>query len=172
MRFGSIGRFAGLHQHAQKRQLDAPRWTLAQAEPQDVPALSALVGLQYRQLPDGNFNHSGERERLLAIHRHCRPRHLGVLEQVVLPRITQQGAATVQEVLGWFPDESPALLVASVAHLLRNRKLTSDLDSSTWSTHTRLYIANIRAQTALDKEAGAAIRASYRECGKSQLWSA
>jgi hypothetical protein len=79
-------------------------------------------------------------ERLLAIHRRCRHRHLGVLEQVVLARITQQGAATVQEVLGWFTDESPALLVASVAHLLRSRKLTSDLDSSAWSMHTRLGV--------------------------------
>ncbi|WP_130620870.1 SCO family protein [Dyella amyloliquefaciens] len=51
---------AALHQYAQKRQLDAPHWTLARAEPQDVRALSALLGLQYRQLPDGDFNHSSE----------------------------------------------------------------------------------------------------------------
>jgi len=51
---------AALRQYAQKRQLDAPRWTLARAEPQDVRALSALLGLQYRQLPDGDFNHSSE----------------------------------------------------------------------------------------------------------------
>ncbi len=49
-----------LHQYAQKRQLDAPRWTLARAEPQDVRTLSALLGLQYRQLPNGDFNHSTE----------------------------------------------------------------------------------------------------------------
>ncbi|MFC4526319.1 SCO family protein [Dyella halodurans] len=51
---------AALQQYAQKRQLDAPHWTLARAEPQDVRALSALLGLQYRQLPDGDFNHSTE----------------------------------------------------------------------------------------------------------------
>jgi protein SCO1/2 len=51
---------AALHQYAEKRQLDAPHWTLARAEPQDVRALSALLGLQYRQLPDGDFNHSTE----------------------------------------------------------------------------------------------------------------
>lgn len=51
---------AALQHYAQKRQLDAPRWTLARAEPQDVRTLSALLGLQYRQLPDGDFNHSSE----------------------------------------------------------------------------------------------------------------
>lgn len=51
---------AALHQYAQKRKLDAPHWTLARAEPQDVRALSALLGLQYKQLPDGDFNHSAE----------------------------------------------------------------------------------------------------------------
>ncbi|TBR40776.1 SCO family protein [Dyella terrae] len=49
-----------LHAYMGKRKLDAPRWTLARAKPQDVRALSALLGLQYRQLPDGEFNHSSE----------------------------------------------------------------------------------------------------------------
>jgi protein SCO1/2 len=51
---------AALRQYAQKHQLDAARWTLARAEPQDVRSLSAMLGLQYRQLPDGEFNHSSE----------------------------------------------------------------------------------------------------------------
>lgn len=51
---------AALHAYMDKRKLDAPRWTLARAAPADVRALSAMLGLQYRQLPDGEFNHSSE----------------------------------------------------------------------------------------------------------------
>ncbi|RDI99149.1 SCO family protein [Dyella solisilvae] len=49
-----------LRRYADKRQLDAPHWTLARGDSQDVRALSALLGLQYRQLPDGDYNHSTE----------------------------------------------------------------------------------------------------------------
>ncbi|MBN8923984.1 MAG: SCO family protein [Rhodanobacter sp. 68-29] len=51
---------AALHDYAAKRQLDAPAWTLARAEPAEVRQLSGVLGLQYRQLPDGEFNHSSE----------------------------------------------------------------------------------------------------------------
>jgi protein SCO1/2 len=51
---------ATLQHYAQKRELDASRWTLARAEPKDVRTLSGLLGLQYRQLPDVDFNHSSE----------------------------------------------------------------------------------------------------------------
>src|SRR5690348_8157249 len=51
---------AALHGYAQKRRLDAPAWTLARAEPAAVRQLSGVLGLQYRQLPDGEFNHSSE----------------------------------------------------------------------------------------------------------------
>ncbi len=49
---------ATLRKYAATRKLDAPHWTLARAEPQAVRQLAALLGLQYRQLPDGDFNHS------------------------------------------------------------------------------------------------------------------
>ncbi|WP_243039049.1 SCO family protein [Dyella sedimenti] len=49
-----------LRQYAARRKLDAPAWTLARAEPQAARQLAALLGLQYRQLPDGDFNHSSE----------------------------------------------------------------------------------------------------------------
>jgi protein SCO1 len=51
---------AALQAYAARRKLDAPRWTLARANQQDSRQLAALLGLQYRQLPDGDFNHSSE----------------------------------------------------------------------------------------------------------------
>lgn len=43
---------------ADKYGLDGARWTLAQAKPHDVRKLAAALGIQYRQLPDGGFNHA------------------------------------------------------------------------------------------------------------------
>ena len=51
---------ATLATYAAKRQLASPPWTLARADAAQVRQLSALLGLQYRQLPDGEFNHSSE----------------------------------------------------------------------------------------------------------------
>jgi len=51
---------ATLKSYAQKRKLDPRIWTLARAEPAQVRELSGVLGLQYRQLPDGEFNHSSE----------------------------------------------------------------------------------------------------------------
>lgn len=49
-----------LQHYARQRQLDPSVWTLARTEPADVRQLAALLGLQYRQLPDRDFNHSSE----------------------------------------------------------------------------------------------------------------
>jgi len=49
---------ATLRKYADTRKLDPRHWTLARAEPQTVLQLAALLGVQYRQLPDGDFNHS------------------------------------------------------------------------------------------------------------------
>jgi protein SCO1/2 len=49
-----------LQAYADKRKLDPRIWTLARAEPAQVRQLSGVLGLQYRQLPDGEFNHSSE----------------------------------------------------------------------------------------------------------------
>lgn len=49
---------AALRKYADTRKLDPRHWTLARAEPQTVLQLAALLGVQYRQLPDGDFNHS------------------------------------------------------------------------------------------------------------------
>lgn len=51
---------ATLHAYAGKRNLDPRIWTLARAEPAQVRQLSGVLGLQYRRLPDGEFNHSSE----------------------------------------------------------------------------------------------------------------
>ncbi|CAM5635034.1 SCO family protein [Rhodanobacter lindaniclasticus] len=51
---------ATLKSYADKRKLDPRIWTLARAEPAQVRQLSGVLGLQYRQLPDGEFNHSSE----------------------------------------------------------------------------------------------------------------
>lgn len=52
---------AVLHDYAQRRQLPSPPWLLARAgSPADTRQIAAMLGLQYRQLPDGDFNHSSE----------------------------------------------------------------------------------------------------------------
>lgn len=43
---------------AARRRIDTTRWTLARPDPGDVRTLSAVLGVQYRKLPDGDFNHS------------------------------------------------------------------------------------------------------------------
>ncbi|HEY1139886.1 MAG TPA: SCO family protein [Lysobacter sp.] len=41
-----------------KRQLDTQRWTLASPPAGDVRAVAGVLGIRYRQLADGNFNHT------------------------------------------------------------------------------------------------------------------
>ncbi len=43
---------------ALERGLDLQRWTLARPQPGDLRKLSAVLGVQYRQLDDGEVNHS------------------------------------------------------------------------------------------------------------------
>ena len=43
---------------AAQRRVDTSRWTLARTDAATVRAIAALLNLQYRQLPDGEFNHS------------------------------------------------------------------------------------------------------------------
>jgi len=49
---------AKLTEVAARHRVDLSRWTLARAEPKDVRRLAAALNIQYRQLPDGEFNHS------------------------------------------------------------------------------------------------------------------
>lgn len=41
-----------------KRKLDTRRWTLASPRPDDVRTVAGLLGIRYRLLADGEFNHS------------------------------------------------------------------------------------------------------------------
>ncbi len=49
-----------LKELATQRKVDTTRWSLARADSADVRTLAAVLGLQYRALPDGEFNHSSE----------------------------------------------------------------------------------------------------------------
>jgi len=49
-----------LKDYAEKRKLSPAVWTLARTEPAQARLLSGVLGLQYRLLPDGEFNHSSE----------------------------------------------------------------------------------------------------------------
>lgn len=51
---------AALKSVADRRGLDATRWTLASPEPQSVRAVAGILGIRYRQLADGEFNHTSE----------------------------------------------------------------------------------------------------------------
>lgn len=47
-----------LAEFARRSGFDAARWTLLGAEDDDVLELAAVLGVQYRRLPDGEFTHS------------------------------------------------------------------------------------------------------------------
>ncbi len=41
-----------------KRKIDFKQWTLLRPAPQDVRPLAGLLGVRYKQMPDGEFNHT------------------------------------------------------------------------------------------------------------------
>lgn len=45
---------------ARERGVDGTRWHLARTDPASVRKIAALLKFQYRALPNGDFNHSGE----------------------------------------------------------------------------------------------------------------
>lgn len=49
---------AALREVETRRTLDPARWTLATPAPGDVRAVAGVLGVRYRQLADGSFNHS------------------------------------------------------------------------------------------------------------------
>ncbi|HET9034425.1 MAG TPA: SCO family protein [Dokdonella sp.] len=49
---------AALKAQAEKRKIQSSRWTLARTDAANVRKLAAVLGIQYRQLDDGEFNHS------------------------------------------------------------------------------------------------------------------
>lgn len=49
---------AALKKVVDQRKLDLTRWTLATPPANDVRSVAAVLGIRYRQLADGEFNHS------------------------------------------------------------------------------------------------------------------
>lgn len=49
---------AALESLAKKRSLDSVRWTLAAPAPGNVRAAAGVLGIRYRKLADGSFNHT------------------------------------------------------------------------------------------------------------------
>jgi len=49
---------AALHEMANSRHIDTSRWTLARGDASTVRNVAALLNVQYRQLPSGEFSHS------------------------------------------------------------------------------------------------------------------
>jgi protein SCO1/2 len=49
---------ARLARTAHERDLDPPAWTLAAPAARDVRPLAGLLGIRYRALADGDFNHT------------------------------------------------------------------------------------------------------------------
>jgi protein SCO1/2 len=49
---------AVLKSTSEKRELPSPHWTLARTDAKNVRKLAAVLGIQYRALPDGDFNHT------------------------------------------------------------------------------------------------------------------
>lgn len=45
---------------ADKFNLPAARWTLAQPDADDVRQIAAILGIRYKKLPNGEFNHTSE----------------------------------------------------------------------------------------------------------------
>ncbi len=49
---------AALAAIAKQRNLDPSRWSLASPRPDDVRGVAGVLGVRYRQLADGDFNHT------------------------------------------------------------------------------------------------------------------
>jgi protein SCO1/2 len=45
---------------AKERRVDSSRWTLASASAVDVRKIAAVLGIKFRELPGGDFNHTSE----------------------------------------------------------------------------------------------------------------
>lgn len=43
-----------------RHAVDAERWSMARPEATDVRAIAGILGIKYKQLPDGEFNHSSK----------------------------------------------------------------------------------------------------------------
>jgi protein SCO1/2 len=86
---------AALAALARERRITDPRWTLARASPGDTRKLAAMLGIQYRKLDTGNFDHSSvlvlldPQGRVLA-----RSQKLGMPEPAFLAQVRKASLST------------------------------------------------------------------------------
>jgi protein SCO1/2 len=79
---------AVLKRTAQQRALDTSHWTLARTDAANTRKLAAVLGTQYRALPNGDFNHSTNLILLDANGRvAARTAQLGSVDQAFLKQI-------------------------------------------------------------------------------------
>jgi hypothetical protein len=79
--------------------------------------------------------------RVMGAYKRARDHSLAVVEASVVARISSGVARNVGELLIALPSDAPALILASLAKLLRQRRLCSDLDRATWSRSTKVWEA-------------------------------
>lgn len=86
---------AALAKLAASRHVDLDRWTLTSASQDDVRTIAAALDIQYRRLPNGEFNHTsvltllsrgGEIEKQTSMLGKVDPDFLAALERTIQPR--------------------------------------------------------------------------------------
>lgn len=83
-----------LHKMAAEHSLATPRWSLARTDAASVRKLAALLGIQYRQLADGDFSHTSSIILLDAEGRIvARTQELGAVDPVVVAGLRRMAAA-------------------------------------------------------------------------------
>lgn len=107
---------------------------------------AGALGAKYREVSAANLDSAQQRirnwSRLLAAYRRCQHRSLAILEHVLLARLRHERETTVDELLLALSEESPAIVLGTLASLLRQRLACADLDTQTWSRST-----NVRRRT-------------------------
>ncbi len=90
---------ANLQALGESRKLDASRWTLTRTDAASVRKIAAALGIQYRKLPDGGYNHSsivtlldadGEIEYQSSVLGSANPELLAALERITQPARTSR----------------------------------------------------------------------------------
>lgn len=78
--------------------------------------------------------------RVIGAYMRCRHRSLAVVEAATMAALPRNEEITIQDVLTKVSYEPMAIVVASIASLLRSRRIVSDLDRQTWGRFTRLKV--------------------------------
>ena len=47
-----------LKEYLERHRVDANRWSMTRPDAQDLRAIAGILGIKYKRLPDGEFNHS------------------------------------------------------------------------------------------------------------------